>query len=164
LITAAASFAALAAVVGSVSTTGGRLAALGLSLGVLALAVLALGLTLQWPLTIPWSVLLAGAGYVVGRAGIARVDGWAAVVGTALLASAELASWSIGEDARIYAERALVRRRLATLGVLLAAALLVSFLLLGASGIAAQAGVLLAVVGVAAAVGAVAVILRLARA
>jgi hypothetical protein len=42
-------------------------------------------------------------------------------------------------------------------------AMLVNFLLLGTAAVSASAGVLLAAVGVAAAVGAVAVVLRLAR-
>ncbi|MFL5955409.1 MAG: hypothetical protein ACJ76I_15015 [Gaiellaceae bacterium] len=164
MIAGATSLAALATVVAYVSATGGRLATLGWALGLLALAVLLAGLALRWPRTIVWSVAFAGSGYVIGRVGTARVDGWAAVIGTLLLASAEFASWSIGDDVRIHAERALVKRRLATLGVLIAAALLVSFVLLGTSGVAAQAGVLLAAAGVAAALAAIAVVLRLARA
>jgi hypothetical protein len=66
-------------------------------------------------------------------------------------------------DARIKAERALVARRVATLAGLVAAALLVNFILLGTAGLAASASVLLAAVGVAAAVAAVAVVLRLLR-
>jgi hypothetical protein len=164
VITAAASFAALGSTVAYVTATGGRLAVLGWSLGVAALVLLMLGLVLRWPLTIPWFVLFAGSGYVVGRVGHSTVDGWAAAIGVLLLASAELASWSIAHDARIHAEPALVRRRLRNLGFLLTAALLVSFLLLGTSGLQTSAGVLLAAVGVTAAVGAVAVVLRLARA
>jgi archaellum biogenesis protein FlaJ (TadC family) len=126
--------------------------------------LLALGLVLRWPMTIPWAVLLVGGGYLVAREGNAAVDGWAAVIGVLLLLSAELASWSMEHDGRIKSERALVLRRALTLGVLVAAALLVNFLLLATAGVSASAGVLLAAVGVAAAVGAVAVVLRLLRA
>lgn len=164
MITAAGSFAALAATVVYVAATGGRLVTLGWGLGIAALVLLTLGLALRWPLTIPWVVLFAGSGYVVGRIGHSTVDGWSAVVGMLLLGSAELASWSIEHDARIHAETALVRRRLRNLGLLLAAALVMSFVLLGTAGVRASTGVLLAAVGVAAAVGAVAVVLRLARA
>lgn len=164
MIAAAGSLAALAATVAYVAATGGRLATLGWGLGVAALVLLALGLLLRWPLTIPWVVLFAGSGYVVGRVGHSAVDGFAAVAGMLLLGSAELASWSIEHDARIRAERALVRRRLRNLGLLLAAALAMSFLLVGAAGVRASTGLLLAAVGVAAAVAAVAVVLRLARA
>ena len=67
-------------------------------------------------------------------------------------------------DARIKTEPALVMRRAATLGRLVAGALFVNFVLLGAAGLAASAGVLLAAVGVAASVAAVAVVLRMLRA
>ena len=92
------------------------------------------------------------------------VDGWAALVGVALLLAAELAFWSIEHDRRIRTERALVVRRVWTLVMLAAAALFVDFVLLAAAAVTASAGVLLAAVGVAAAVAAVAVVLRLARA
>jgi hypothetical protein len=117
----------------------------------------------RWPLTIAWSVLFAGGGYLLARAGSGAVDGWAAVIGVVLLLAAELASWSIEHDARIASEPSLVVRRVATLVGLVAAALLVNFMLLATAGLAAPSGVLLAAVGVAAAVSAVAVVLRLLR-
>lgn len=125
--------------------------------------MLTLGLVLRWPMTIPWAVLLAGGGYLLARQGNSLVDGWAAVIGVLLLLSAELASWSIEHDARIRAERSLIARRVGTLAALVAAALLVNFLLLATAGVSASAGILLAAVGVAAAVSAVAVVLRLLR-
>jgi len=163
VITAVGSIAALAATVLYVLTSGGRLAATGAVAGALGLVVLAGGLLARWPLTIPWAILFAGGGYLIAREGSGAVDGWAAVIGVLLLLSAELASWSIDHDTRIEAERALVVRRIATLAGLLAAALLVNFILLGTAGLAASASVLLAAVGVAAAVASVAVVLRLLR-
>lgn len=145
-------------------TNGDHLASIGAVLGAIGLALLTLGLVLRWPMTIPWAVLLAAAGYLVGRLGSSGVDGWAALIGVLLLTSAELASWSLEHDARIHAEPALIVRRLATLVALLAAALFVNFLLLGTAGVGAPGSVLLIAVGVAAAVGAIAVVLRLARA
>jgi hypothetical protein len=130
----------------------------------LGLGLLVLGLVLRWPTTIPWSILLVGGGYLLSREGNSVVDGWAAVIGVLLLLAAELASWSIDHDARIVTERSLVLRRIATLSVLVAAALLVNFMLLATAGISASSGVLLAAVGVAAAVAAVSVVLRLLRA
>jgi hypothetical protein len=105
-----------------------------------------------------------GGGYLLSRAGNSVVDGWAAALGVLLLLAAELASWSIEHDARIAAERSLVLRRIGTLSALVAAALLVNFMLLATAGISASSGVLLAAVGVAAAVAAVSVVLRLLRA
>lgn len=128
------------------------------------LALLAAGLVLRWSSTIPWSVLLAGGGYLLAREGNPVVDGWAAAIGVLLLLSAELASWSIDHDARIEAERSLTLRRAATLGTLIVSALLVNFMLLATAGVSASSGVLIAAAGVAAAVAAVAVVLRLVRA
>jgi hypothetical protein len=163
LITAAGALAALGGVVAYAISTGGRLELVAGALGLGGLAALAVAIVLRWPAAIPWAVLAVGAAYLTGRERKPVVDGWAAVVGAALLVAAELAAWSIEHDARINAERALVVRRIATLAALLAAALLVNFILLGTAGLAASASVLLATVGVAAAVASVAVVLRLLR-
>jgi hypothetical protein len=164
LITALGAILALAASIAYVGAGDGRFATVGAGFGTFGLGLLALGLVLRWPTTIPWSILLVGGGYLLAREGHSVVDGWAAAIGVLLLLAAELASWSIEHDARIEAEASLVRHRIATLSVLIAAALLVNFMLLAAAGIAASSGVLLAAVGVAAAVAAVAVVLRLLHA
>ncbi len=142
---------------------GGGLASLAAAAGAAALVLLAAGLVLQVPQTIPWAVATAGAGYLVTRVGHAAVDGWAAVVGAALLLSAELAFWSATENARIRTERALVAARVGTIAVLVASALLVDFLLLATAAVSGSSSVALAAAGVAAAVAAVAVVLRLLR-
>jgi hypothetical protein len=164
VITGLGALLALGACVAYVAGSGGRLATLGASLGAVGLALFVVGLVLRWPLTIPWSVLIVGGGYLLAREGNPFVDGWAAAIGVLLLLAAELASWSIEHDARIAAERSLVVRRVATLAGLIGAALIVNFLLLGTAGISASASVLIAAVGVAAAVASVAVVLRLLRA
>ena len=143
--------------------SGGRLATVAAALGIGGFAALAVAIVVRWPGAIPWAVLAVGAAYLTGREGKSVVDGWAAVVGVALLVAAELAAWSIEHDARIRTQRALAVRRAGTLVVLVAAALLVNFLLLGTAAVAASSGVLLAAAGVAAAVTAVAVVLRLVR-
>jgi len=125
--------------------------------------MLVLGLVLRWPNTVPWAVVGVGAGYVVARSGHVTVDGWAAFVGTALLAAAELAGWSIEHDSRIPEERAVQSRRIATLLALVAAALLVDVLVVASAAVAGRSGLLLAALGVAAAVAAVGVVLRLVR-
>lgn len=152
----------LGATVAYAVSTAGRLEPLALAGGIAGIAVLVVGLVLRWPTTIPWAVLLVGAGYLAGREGRSLVDGWAAAVGVLLLVTAELATWSIDHDARIRSERALLIRRGATLAGLACVALLVNFLLLATAAVAASAGVVLAAIGVAAAVAAVAVVLRLA--
>jgi hypothetical protein len=143
---------------------GGKLQGLSVAASVVSLVLLGAGLVLRWPSLIPWAVLTSGAAYLITREGHDLVDGWAGVVGVALLLAAELASWSMEHDRRIRAERSLVVRRVVTLATLAAAALLVNFVLLAAAAVTASSGVLLAAVGVAAAVAAVAVVLRLARA
>lgn len=125
--------------------------------------MLAIGVLLRFSFPVPWGVLLAGAGYVLARAHHSAVDGWAAVVAAALLLAAELAAWSIASDRRVREERALVVRQSLTVGVLVVAAGLISFVLVGAAAISTTAGLMITAVGVAAAVGAVAVVLRLVR-
>jgi hypothetical protein len=163
LITGLGALLALGGACAYAAATAGRFAPIAIVTGTLAVGLLALGIVLRWPSMIPWTIVLAGAGYLAARDGKELVDGWAAVVGVLLLLAAELASWSIEHDARIRTEPALAIRRAATLAALCFAALLVNVMLLGAAGVAASAGVLLAAVGVAAAVTAVALVLRLVR-
>jgi hypothetical protein len=163
LITGVGALAALGAAIAYVAGSGGRFATVGAVVGLFGLGLLVVGLLLRWPATIPWAVLLVGGGYLLSREGNDVVDGWSAAMGVLLLLAAELASWSIEHDARIAAESSLIFRRIATLGGLIAAALLVNFMLLATAGINASSGVLIAAVGVAAAVAAVAVVLRLVR-
>jgi hypothetical protein len=164
LVPALGSLAAAAAVGAYALGLGGRFLPVTEALVPVGLAVLALGLVLRWPGTVPWAVALVGTGYVLSRSGHLTVDGLSAVVGTALLLAAELASWSIEHDARIHEERAVLVRRVATLAVLVVLALLLNVVVVGAAAVAAPAGLLLAAVGVAAAVAAVAVVVRLVRA
>jgi hypothetical protein len=164
VITGAGALLAFGVVVLYVFASGGRLASGGGGFAAAGLVLLVGGLVVRWPLTIPWAVLFAGGGYLLAREGNAAVDGWAAAIGVLLLLAAELASWSMEHDGRIKAEPSLVIRRVATLCALVAGALFVNFVLLGAAGLAASAGILLAAVGVAASVAAVAVVLRLLRA
>jgi hypothetical protein len=164
VITAAGALAALAAAGGYGTATGATapgVAAAGCAVG---LAVLSVGLALRLPATIPWAVVLTGAGYVATRHGAPVVDAWASVVGVLLLLSAELASWSIDHDARIRSEPALVRRRIGVLAALAAGALLLDFVLLAAAAVSSSTGLLVAAAGAAAAVSALAVVLRLVRA
>jgi hypothetical protein len=161
LITGAGALAALAAAGTYATAAGGSLAGVALAGTILSLLLLALGLVLRWPNTIPWALIFAAAGYVATRSGESIVDGWAAVIGVLFLLAAELASWSIEHEARIRTEPALVVRRAATIAGLAAAALLTNFILLAAAAVASSAGVLIASAGVAAAVAAVATVLRL---
>ena len=143
--------------------SGGRFAPLAWALAGIALLAFAIALVPRWPNAIPWALLLAGAAYLAGRSGGSVVDGWSAVAGALLLLAAELATWSIGDDPRIAAERSLTVRRAATVAALVLVALFVDFLLLATAAISSSAGVLVAALGVAATVAAVAYVLRLLR-
>ena len=111
LITALGALLTLGAACVYAAATAGRFAPIAIVTGALAVALLALGLVLRWPSMIPWTIILAGAGYLTAREGKDLVDGWAAVEGVPLLLAAELASWSIEHDARIRTEPALAIRR-----------------------------------------------------
>jgi hypothetical protein len=161
LITGALAVATLAGVAAyafsgndAVASAGGALAAAG-TIG------LAAGIAFRLPLAVPWAVLFAGSGYVVAHIHDSVVDGWAAVVGAALLLAAELAAWSIGSDRRIREEGAVVLGQALAVSALVVTAAVLSFVLVGAAAVSAAAGLLLTGIGVAAAVAAVAVILRL---
>jgi hypothetical protein len=108
-------------------------------------------------------VLAAGGGYLIGREGSAVVDSGAAIVGVLLLLGAELASWSIEHDGRIRAERAVVARRALTLAGLAVTALVVDLALLGTTSLPGGSGLLVAIVGVGAAIMAVGLVVRLGR-
>jgi hypothetical protein len=128
------------------------------------LALLLAGLALRRQGTIPFAVVALGAAYVLARSGHEVVDGWAAPVGVGLLLAAELATWSIEHDARIHEERAVLQRRIGALAALVAAATLLGMLVVASAAVSARSGLLLVAVGVAAAVSAVALVLRLVRA
>jgi len=156
--------ALLAAVAVYTALTGGRYALLGESFAGAGAIALAAGIIIRLPLAVPWAVGLAGAGYAIGRAHHAVVDGWASAVGAGLLLAAELATWSIEHDARIREERTVVVRRVLILAALVGGAALLGFVLVGAAAVSASTGIALTAVGVAAAVASVAVVLRLLRA
>jgi len=145
------------------AATGGRLALLGESLAYAGALVLAIAAAARLAQVIPWAIALAGTGYVTGRVGHGAADGWAAVVGAGLLLAAELAGWAASHDQRILEERRLLVHRLSLLAGLVAASLLIGFVLVGAAALSASAGILLSGVGMAAAIAAVGVILRLLR-
>jgi hypothetical protein len=129
-----------------------------------ALVFAAAALLLRWQVLIPWAILAAGGGYLIGREGRAVVDGRAAVIGVLLLLGAELAIWSIEHDKRIRAERAVVARQIANLAGLAVVALAVNAALLGAASLPGSSSLLVTLLGVGAAVGAIAVIVRLLKA
>ena len=161
MISALLALAAVGSTVAYGTATGGRFALVSLGVGGLGVVLLAGAIVLRCPALVPWSILAAAAGYVGSRAGGHTVDGWAAVFGVLLLLGAELAVWSIDHDARISEERSLTVRRIWTLALLCATALLMNFFLLATAAVSASASVLLGAAGVAAAIGSLVVVLRL---
>jgi hypothetical protein len=109
---------------------------------------------------VPWALVASGGGYLTGRHGIGVST---ALAGCALLLAAELVYVSLDDDRRIAVEREVAIRRPAAIGALVAAAFAVDLLLGAATSLEGPSGVLLAAVGVAAAVGSLAVVLLLAR-
>ena len=142
---------------------GGVLARTGAGVAAVGLLALAVAIVLRLGGVVPWALLLVGGGYITGREHRPVADGWAAIVGAALLLSAELASWSTDNDARIREERALVVRQAAILAGLVTGAALLGFVLVGAAAVSTSAGLLLTAVGVGAAVASVTLVLRLLR-
>jgi hypothetical protein len=161
LITGTLAVATLAGVTAYAFSGGGAVASAGGGVAAAGTVGLALAIAVRVPLGVPWAVLFAGSGYVAARIHDRVVDGWAAVVGAALLLTAELAAWSIASDRRIQEERPVVIAQAVAVGALVVTAGVVSFLLVGAAAVSAAAGLLLTGIGVAAAVAAVAVVLRL---
>jgi hypothetical protein len=161
LTTGALALGGLAAVALYALATAGKLAPLALGTGALSLALLLLALVLRLHAPIPWAIVFVASGYLAAHAGKPVVDGWAAVLGVVLFVASELATWSIEHDGRIRSERGVILRRVLWVTGIAGCALLVNLMLLGTAAVSASSGVLLAAVGVAAAVGAVALVLRL---
>ena len=75
LITGIASVATASGIAAYTLSTGGVLARAGAVVAALGLATLAAGIVLRLPATIPWAVLLVGAGYLTARERHASADG-----------------------------------------------------------------------------------------
>lgn len=133
---------------------------MALGLGTTGAALLALATAARRPWLVPWALVASAAGFLTGRHGIGVST---ALAGCALLLAAELGYLSIEDDRRIAVEGDVTLRRLASIGALVVAAFAVDLLLDAATSLRGPSGVLLATIGVAAAVGSVAVVLALAR-
>jgi hypothetical protein len=139
--------------------------ALGL-LGLAGLALILLAVALGRAGLVAPGLVVVFAGYatsVVARDS-AALDPAAPVVGGALLVVAELAYWSVELRGKEPEERSVVVRRLATLAALAAGAVALGAGVLAATALPLGGGLVWNVVGVAAAVAALALIARLASA
>jgi hypothetical protein len=123
--------------------------------------VLAAGVGLRRAALLPWAIVLVGAGWLAGHAHGSGVDHLAPLAGAGLLVAAELAYGSLAEDARIRVEARVTAGWLAAVAATAAGGAAIGVLALAAADVAVSAGVLLSAAGVAAAVGAVALVVRL---
>jgi len=128
---------------------------------VLALS-LAAGVALRRPAAVPWSLFGLAALYAATLRG-SELDGWSVAYGAGLLLAAELAYAAIDHERLVREERAVVVRRWAALGGLLAASVLAALVVVVVAGLDVGAGLPLAAAGAAAAVGLLVLVARLAR-
>jgi hypothetical protein len=141
-----------------------RLVVVAAVLGAAAVIMLLLGLVGGWPGLVPWALVLCGAEYaafLVIRG--ESIDAYAPLYGVGLLLAAELAYWAL--EPRISgAEPGLLARRITLIAATCLAAGGVGGLVLSASEVVFHGGLLLEAFGVAAAVGALLLLARMARA
>jgi hypothetical protein len=134
-------------------------------LGAAAVLLLLPAILAGWPSAFAWVLALLGAEYAASVAigpGDA-IDGAAPLYATGLLVLAELAYWSV--DLRMTRREELVvhLRRLATIAVLALVSLVLGSLLVLATAVPTGGGLAWDAVGVAAAVGTLALVALLAR-
>jgi hypothetical protein len=127
--------------------------------------LLALGLLTRWPAAIGFALVAVGGTYaVLFAAEGARLDRLAPAYAAALLLVAELAFWSIESRIPAWTDPELVIWRLARLALgCAAAAVLGAIVVADASAANGAGGVLLETIGVAAAIGALVVVIVLLR-
>ena len=130
--------------------------------GLFALLVLAVGLAGPLPSFLPWPLVVL-AGLYAWRLGGGSVDQWAPVYAGGLLTVAELAYWSVELRGRAQDAEQLTERRAALIVTLALLAVGAGGLVLAATSLRIGSGVGTDLLGVAAAVAAVAVVAGLAR-
>jgi hypothetical protein len=141
-----------------------RLGPLVGAFGLAAVLFLVLALVRRSEAVLPWALALAGAEYGVFL--VIReesIDGWAPVYGAGLLLVAELAYWSLERRVPGPPREGLTFRRatLVTAGCVGAGG--IGGLILAIGELSVQGGLWLEALGVAAAVGSIALLARLAR-
>lgn len=131
---------------------------------IVAVALLLVALARGWPRLVPAPIVVLGAVYAAQLvADDAALDASAAVVAAGLLLTAELAYWSLDERRRVPAEAGEVARRIAYVAALGASALVVTLALLTLADAVRVRGLAVDLLGIVAAVAAVAGVWALAR-
>lgn len=144
-----------------IAPAGGSL----LALGVPAISLLILSLSLRWAGGIPWAVAGLGIEYGISlhlRQG-ATVDPSTAFYGAALLLTAELAYWSLASPSRARLGGEVVERRMLLTIVLLGGSMVVGLLLVLVTQISIPGSILWTVLGIVAAILLFSTIAALAR-
>jgi len=133
-------------------------------LGAAAAAVLTATLAVRRPEGVALALLLLGAAYAVTLVvDDPPLDTRAAIVGAALLATGELAHLSLGARTAVTQEAGAVAHRVAWIAVLALGAMALGGAVLAIADLLRTGGIAIEVVGVAAAVGAVGLLVVAAR-
>jgi hypothetical protein len=131
---------------------------------VVALTVLAAGLALRLPVTVPAAIAILGAEYVAILGFEAdALDTRAPLVAGALLAVAELAYWSLELRGPVVDEAGTYLRRIALLATLVVSVVGVGAIMLALVEVVDAGGVAVDILGSAAAIGAFALLALAAR-
>lgn len=128
----------------------------------IAVAVLAFGLTFALTSVFPWPLVILAALYAWTLGG-GEIDQWAPFYAGAFLAVAELAYWSVELRGRAHDKERLNERRAGLIVVLALTGVVAGGFVLAATSLDIGSGIGLDLVGVAAAVGALVVVARLAH-
>jgi hypothetical protein len=134
------------------------------AVGLGAVLLLVVALVARSAGLLPWALVLAGAEYAVFLViRESSIDGWAPVYGAGLLLVAELAYWSMDERVPGAPKEGLTVRRATLLFASCVAAGGVGGLILAMGELSVRGGLWLEALGIAAAVGTIALLARLAR-
>ena len=148
----------------AVVTDDGYLVRVNVIVTVIALVVLAAGLLLSIPATVPAAIVLLGGEYVAILAFEAdALDTRAPLVAGALLAVAELAYWSHELRVPVVDEAGTYLRRLAFLATLVLGAVGLGAVMLALVDVVVAGGVAVDILGAAAALGALTLLALAAR-
>jgi hypothetical protein len=148
----------------AVLTEHGYLTRVNIVVSVMALVLLAAGLVLGIALVIPLAIALLGAEYVAILAFEADVlDTQAPLAGGALLAVAELAYWSLELRTPVDDEAGTYLRRIALLASLVLGVVGIGAVMLTLVEVVVADGVAVDILGVVAALGALALLARAAQ-
>ena len=142
----------------------GYLARANILITIVALALLAAGLVLNVPLTVPAAVALLGAEYVaILGFETDALDTRAPLVAGGLLAVAELAYWSLELRVPVVDEAGTYLRRIALLATVLLGVVGIGAIVLTLVEVVAAGGIAVDILGAAAALGALALLGLAAR-